>query len=280
MHSEFKKLPAVAFWGDFNVGKSALINALIHQPLLEVVRGESTPGFIFIANNGGDGQICWYRFDALTHDCSVFEQKAMIKWSLTNPTCASKHNRDIIVGYLPNLPFSRMVMVDSQGFSSARYDSDARDYLRDAPFEMLSVMVINCEYVGAKHSMEILKEIYESHPDRTVVALNGVDCLELDEILSLQKRTPKRLSTFGIQHVPPIYYLSAKLECERYQKGNQKYRESCKQAVIELCDIQFDRFRLFLYSWEAQHSTAKTLIVEQIQLLLHNHAISTEGIKG
>ena len=240
-------VPTAFFMGDFNVGKSTLINALLRREVLVTGREESHTLPVFVTRST-DGQA---QFAALPPEGSIDSRSHEEFLSIRR----AEHNER---GYtalgvrLPASPFSRMVLVDTAGMSSDDFESVEVADLADQG-AALFVVVTDIEYWSAKHTMDFIAFHHEIFGGALLIVANKADHLNVNEIRRIVAKAPTRLENYGVKPAPPFFALSARLEGARQNPQNE-YRNRVRPAVREQCDGGFDAFRVALYEFEAAHT--------------------------
>lgn len=236
-------LPFAFFIGDFNAGKSTLINALLRDEVLKTERRESHALPTFVCR----GESHAPQFSALPRDYKTAHRKSLSQFQgLRN----DETNTD---GYLalhaltPANPFSRMVLVDTAGMSS---DSASPPPEFSDTRHAMMVVVTDIEYWSSKHNLDLIAEYHEAFGGALMVVANKADHLNANEIKQVAGKAATRMEEYGIAPAPRFFALSARLESLRYA-GDDEYRRRTKPAVRAWCDAAFDAFRLALYEFEA-----------------------------
>ena len=240
--------PTALFMGDFNVGKSALINALLRRDCLSVSREEShaLPTFVTATSNAEPG------YAALPAEEGQPETKSYQDF------VGIRRDRNNDAGYvalaavLPKMPFNRLVLVDTAGLSSDMLESVEVPQL-NGEGEAMFVIVTDIEYWAAKHTMDFIAYHAEHFRGNLLVVANKADHLNADEIRRICDKAPKRMERYGITPAPPFFAVSARLENSRGLHPDE-YRKRTKRAVCELCDADFDALRVALYEFETAHA--------------------------
>lgn len=241
--------PMAVFLGDFNTGKSALINALLRRETLAVSREESRPLPTFITRSPRPqpSYAAWRREGAT--------DKSHPELLSIRRDTGNAEGYQALGAALPGIPFHRLILVDTAGTSSDCLESVR---LSGMPHQedLLMICVVDIEYWSAKHTMDFLAYHRGIFRDALLVAANKADHLNANEIRRLAERAPKRFEAYGISPAPPFIALSARLEAAR---GNlhHEYRNRVKREVRELCDAGFDALRLALYEFEASRCAAE-----------------------
>jgi GTP-binding protein EngB required for normal cell division len=237
--------PTVVFIGDFNVGKSALVNSLLRRETLLCGREETRglPTFLarsdrreaeYVAYHSGDGTLTPKSHEEFLN---------------------IHHERGNEAGYsalgagLPVTPFSNLVFIDTAGMSSDILDSTDVTHLADDD-NLLVVVVADIDYWAAKHTLDMIAAHRENYGHSLLVVANKADRLNYDEIRRISERAQKRMEAYGISPAPAFFALSARLEAARAQ-GDNEYRQRTKESVRECCAGGFDAFRVALYEFEA-----------------------------
>ncbi len=263
---------AAVFVGDFNVGKSLLINALLRANLLYTGREESRTLPTFVVRGDGD-RILHAAFTPKEPEpiLKTHEQFLSLRWD-----GRGERDYDAAAALAPEMPFRKLMLVDLPGGSSELRACAALPSMRALP-NVLFVVATSVEYWPARHTMELIAAHHELFAGRFVVAANMADLLNPDEIRRIRDKAARRMEAFGITPAPPFFTLSARLECAR-RIPNDEYRRRIKPEVRDLCDAGFDALRVALYEFEAlcdetpaaqnaahvfNHPAARALMAEQ-----------------
>ncbi len=240
--------PCALFMGDFNVGKSALINALLRRETLPACREESRalPTFLARAELSEAHFAAWKRGGegptSITH-----EEFLNIRRKAGNPD-----GFDALGALLPGTPFRSLVFADTAGMSADGFESPRLTLPTPRP-PVLLVVVTDIEYWSAKHTMDFIAHHQQVFGGSLLVAANKADHLNADEIRRLSDRARLRMEAYGIRPAPPFLPLSARLEAARGLQSNE-YRMRMKREVRDRCDAGFDALRVTLYEFEARHA--------------------------
>lgn len=241
--------PYAFFLGDFNVGKSSLINALVRREALVTSRRETRALTTYVSRgvsdepfyagwSGGKGGL-----EALGH-----EEFLGIRFDQNPRAFRALSTR------LPGLPFSRLTLVDTLGISSEIKDTVRVAALPGAENALL-VVVTDIEYWSAKHTMDLIQHHRSIFGENLLVVANKADHLNANEILRLSDKASQRFESYGIKPAPRFIAVSARLEAARLNTPNE-YRHRTKRDVRERCDAGMDALRVALYEFEAAHGAA------------------------
>jgi hypothetical protein len=240
--------PCAFFLGDFNVGKSLLINALLRRRAMGATREESHifPTFISRTNDAEAS------FSALLNQEGDAVEKTHEEFlSLRRETTQPPLYRAVAVR-LPKTPFLRLVLVDTAGTSSDTQESfEIKGLTRQD--EALMVVVTDIEYWSSKHNLDFIAYHQRVFGSSLMVVANKADHLNASDIKRICERAAQRMERFGISPAPPFFALSARLEIARGPQPDE-YRKRTKREVRMLCDSAFDAFRVALYEFEALHA--------------------------
>jgi len=247
--------PYALFMGDFNVGKSSIINALIRREALAVSRRETHCLPTFLARgHQDDSRYTGYRdgtTDALSHEDFLAARYD-----------ANARNYAALAARLPDLPFQNLTLVDTPGMSS-----DMRASIRIQSLEELEnallVVLADIEYWSAKHTMDFIAHHTALFRGNLLVVANKADHLNASEIHRLCDKASARLEGFGIRPAPRFFAVSARLESAR-TAGHVEYRQRTKREVRERCDAGFDALRVALYEFEAARAVTTPAPPESI----------------
>jgi GTP-binding protein EngB required for normal cell division len=240
-------VPTCVFIGDFNVGKSALINAIIREDLMPTAMEESTrfPALITRQARGDTG-----RFVAIRTDGTV-EPLTQRQFTLRARAAREESASTVaLLARVPAMPFGHIRLIDSPGLSSTSHHGWRG--LLDESEASLAVIVVDVEYWAAKHSMELLTQVQAAFANVALVA-NKADHLNRHEIARVCESAPKRLRAAGARRVP-VFTVSASLERGR-GFADDELRAMTKNPVLVACDSGFDALRLFFYEWESRFAS-------------------------
>jgi hypothetical protein len=238
-------LPAAVFVGDFNTGKSLLINALIRNNLLFTSREESLVPPVFISRGIGTEPICAGRPPGEQSPIPKSHVQFLGIRQLDEQPCEC----EALAAMIPDFPFRHFVLVDTPGASSEKNKSDIFPVYK-ALENTLFIVTTTLDYWPARHTMALIKEYHFRFPGRFVVVANMADQENADEIRRVRDKARRRMENNGIRPAPPFFALSARLELTR-RGPEDEYRNRIKKEVRELCDAGFDAFRVLLYEFEA-----------------------------
>lgn len=233
--------------GDFNVGKSSLINALVRREALVTSRRETRAVTTYVSRGTSDEPFYggWPGpgdgIDTLGHE----------EYLATRLDVNPKTYR-VLSARLPELPFSRLALVDTIGTSSEIKASVRLNALEDVS-QALMIVVTDIEYWSARHTMEFIQHHRGLMGDSFIVVANKADHLNASEIHRLCDKAASRMEQFGIKPAPRFFAVSARLESARSAGGNE-YRSRTKRDVRERCDAGMDALRVALYEFEARHA--------------------------
>ncbi len=243
------RVPCAFFMGDFNAGKSALINALLRKELLPAGREESRSlPTLIVRHEGG-----WADYAALSSEAGIVtcshEEFLGVRQGEGNPK-----GHLALAARVPGYPFNHLVLADTAGTSSDVLESVRLSGLEDADLGLM-VVVTDIEYWSAKHSMDFIAYHHELLHGEVLVVANKADHLNASEIRRISDRAAMRLESYGIRPAPRFFTVSARLEAARGAEHNE-YRNRTKREVRERCDAGFDALRVALYEFEAKHGAA------------------------
>lgn len=263
--ADHAELPGAIFAGDFNAGKSALINALIRREILFSARQEShtLPAFVgassqatpsYAAMTGSGGPVT-----AKTHDAFLGTRR--------DGNTGMAHNA--VAARVPGNPFGSLLLVDTAGTSTDTCKTVDYGHLT-APEKTLLILVTDIEYWSARHNMDAIAAHQETFGENLIVLANKADHLNAREIRRITEKAPQRMGDYGISPTPRFFALSARLESAR-REANNEYRNRTKPAVREACDAAFDAFRIALYEFEAAHAPG----IQTFEQMLHTRLASS-----
>lgn len=240
--------PCAFFLGDFNVGKSLLINALLRRRAMGATREESHifPTFISRSNDAEASFSALLRHEEATIEKTHEEFSSLRREDGQPPLFRAVGVR------LPKTPFLRLVLVDTAGTSSDSQESlQIKGLARQE--EALIVVVTDIEYWSSKHNLDFIAYHQRVFGSSLMVVANKADHLNASEIKRICERATQRMEHYGISPAPPFFALSARLEIARGPQPDE-YRKRTKREVRMLCDAAFDAFRVALYEFEALHA--------------------------
>lgn len=237
-------LPFAFFVGDFNSGKSTIINALLRDHLLRCDRQEShaLPTLIY---RGGQATA---QFGALPPDYKQLHRKSHSQFQTLRNDESNTNGYRALAAQTPASPFSRMVLVDTAGTSSDSTGALPPEF--GAVRHAMMVVVTDIEYWSSKHNLALIANYQESFGDAVLVLANKADHLNISEIERLHKKAAQRMEEYGISPAPRFFALSGRLESLRTDKDDE-YRRRTKPTVRAHCDAAFDAFRVALFEFEA-----------------------------
>ena len=239
--------PYALFMGDFNVGKSSLINALLRRETLVVSRRETRAVATYVSRGTSDEPFYGgWKESSSTIETLGHEEYLGIRLD------ANPKGYGALSARLPDLPFSRLALVDTVGMSS-EIKASVRINALDDVSQALMVVVTDIEYWSAKHTMQFIQHHRALLGDSLIVVANKADHLNASEIQRLCDKAAQRLEGFGIKPAPRFFAVSARLEAARGQQGNE-YRQRTKRDVRDRCDAGMDALRVALYEFEARHA--------------------------
>lgn len=233
------------FIGDFNVGKSSVLNALMRRNLLFTSREESRTPPVFMVRTG-DAKITYAGYNP--------DEKDFVEQSHAQFLSMRRHGRTecpftALSAQIPHFPFTGMMLVDTPGTSTEIQQQCLLP--KDAALEKsLVVLVTTVEYWAARHTLALITEYTERFAGRFLVVANMADQLNHGELLRIRDKAAKRIESLSQAAAPPFYIVSAKLEHAR-RDPDDEYRRRVKSEVRDLCDAGFDALRVALYEFEA-----------------------------
>ncbi len=237
-------IPCAFFMGDFNAGKSAMINALVRREVLPAGREESHALPTLLARGNSAGA----EYAALASNNEILslthEEFLEIRQVEGNPG-----GHRALAARMPGFPFQSLTLADTAGMSSDALETARVSGLNDAWLGFL-VVVTDIEYWSARHTMEFIAAHQDVFGAAMVVVANKADLLNAGEIRRVADRAAKRLEDFGIRPAPRFLPVSARLETARGAEHHE-YRARIKREVRDLCDAGFDALRVALYEFEA-----------------------------
>jgi len=235
--------PYAFFVGDFNVGKSSLINALVRREALVTSRRETRaiPSYVSRGLSDEPFYAGWKGPDAPLEALSHEE-------SLGTRLDHNPHGLRALSTRLPGVPFSRLTLVDTVGMSSEIKETVRLANMADVARGLL-VVVTDIEYWSAKHTMDFVLYHRNLFGENLIVVANKADHLNANEILRLSEKASQRFESYGIKPAPRFFPVSARLEAARHNLPNE-YRHRTKRDVRERCDAGMDALRVALYEFE------------------------------
>ncbi len=239
-------LPVAIIAGDYNVGKSLLLNALLRDNLLFTGREESRIPPILIA----PALVEETRYAAWNINAAEAAPKSHAQFLGLRGLDGTPCDYDALAALAPNMPFSRLVLVDTPGGSteareSALWPDDARNA------HAMIALVTDIEYWPARHTMRLIAEHQERYASHFIVVANMADHLNPEEIRRIRDKAARRMQTAGISPAPEFFAVSARLEMGR-RNPEDEYRRRIQREVRDLCDAGFDALRVALYEFEAK----------------------------
>jgi len=240
--------PCAFVVGDFNVGKSTLLNALLHREILHTSREEGRALPTFIGRNGDSCD----RFAALSLDGATVTPQTHDEFLRTRQEPGRAASAKALSVGCATSPFRELLLVDTSGMSSDTCESTEIAHL-DGQESSLLLVVTDIEYWASKHTMDFLAFHQEQFGDRLYLIANKADHLNASEIERIQAKAGQRMEDYGIDPAPRFFPLSARLEMTR-RTPRDEYRCRTKARVRELCDSGFDALRVALYEFEASQS--------------------------
>lgn len=244
------RAPCALFLGDFNAGKSTLINALLRRDALNTSREESRALPTFILRTDGPEAA----FAALGSDGTTIADKDHDEFMVIRQDRNNEPGYVALAGQFPSIPFRHLLLLDTAGLSSETAKMVDAARVTDAT-GMLLVVVTDIEYWNARHTMELIAGQQARFGDRLLVIANKADHLNAGEIRRIRDKAPGRMKSFGIAPQPRFFTVSSRLECARQAPQNE-YRHRTRPEVRDLCDAGFDALRVALYEFEAQHAVS------------------------
>lgn len=239
--------PCILFVGDFNVGKSSLINALLRRDALFTSREESRALPTFIAR-GERTEAC---FAALTNDHERVDEKGHDEFWDIRQDRNNEASYIALAAQFPSIPFSQLVLMDTAGASSDSCTTVDVTELA-CPERAMLLLVTDIEYWASRHTMEFIASHLPIFGDSLIVVANKADHLNGNDIRRICEKAPDRMKSFGIHRPPRFLAVSARLELARYA-AQSEYRHRTRREVRELCDAGMDALRVALYEFEASH---------------------------
>lgn len=235
--------PFAFFVGDFNTGKSTLINALLREAVLRTDRQESKALPTLVWRGGSSAP----SFGALAQD-NTFHRKSISQFHGLRQDESNAHGYSAAAVQAPACPFARLVLVDTAGTSSDSGLARAPEF--EAPRNALMVVVTDIEYWSSKHNLDLIANYQESFGGSLIVVANKADHLNMPEIDRVHRNAAHRMEEYGIHPAPRFFTLSARLEALRTDREDE-YRKRTKPAVRAHCDASFDALRVALFEFEA-----------------------------
>ena len=241
------RAPGALFLGDFGVGKSAVINALLRREALNTSREESMALPTFVTR--GDGSEA--AFAALGADGATIHEKDHDEFLVIRQDRNNEPGYLALAAHFPATPYRNLVLIDTAGTSSETARTVDVGRVKDTG-ALIMVVTTDIEYWNARHTMDFIAEQQERFGGHMLVAANKADHLNAHEIRRIREKAPARMRAFGITNPPPFFAVSARLESARHETQNE-YRHRTRHEVREMCDAGFDALRVALYEFEARH---------------------------
>jgi len=244
--------PCAFVVGDFNVGKSTLLNALVRREILHTSREEGRAVPTFIGRNGEAAD----RFAALGVDGAGVTSKSHEEFLRVRHEGGKAAPARALAAGCATSPFRDLLLVDTSGMSSDACESAEIANLA-TPESALLLVVTDIEYWASKHTMDFVAFHREIFGERLYIVANKADHLNGGEIERIRAKAAHRLEDYGIEPAPRFFTVSARLEAAR-RLPRDEYRSRTKPRVRELCDSGFDALRVALYEFEAAHCHRNT----------------------
>ena len=240
---------AALFVGDFNVGKSSVLNALMRRNLLFTSREESRTPPVFLTRSGEE---------TIAYSAYNPEEKTFTEQSHTQFLSTRRHGRtkcpfSALSVLVPQFPFTRLTLIDTPG-TSTEVAEDTLLPAGKAADKSLIVLVTTVEYWPARHTLALITDYAERFSGRFLVVANMADQLNHGDILRIRDKAAQRIESHSHVKAPPFYIVSAKLEFARRNQDDE-YRHRVKREVRDICDAGFDALRVALYEFEAKCQT-------------------------
>lgn len=236
---------AALFIGDFNVGKSSVLNAVMRRNLLFTSREESRTPPVFLTGTA-DETINYSGYNATEQD---FVEQSHAQFLSIRRHGRTKCPFSALAAQVPHFPFTRLLLVDTPGTSTEIQEQSPLP--QGATLEKsLVVLVTTVEYWALRHTLALITDYTERFAGRFVVVANMADQLNYKEILRVRDKASKRIEDLSQTAAPPFYIVSAKLERAR-RNPEDEYRQRVKRDVRDICDAGFDALRVALYEFEA-----------------------------
>lgn len=237
--------PCAYFVGDFNTGKSSLINALLHREVVPTSREESRALPTFVGRSVRKEAY----YGALAPGAPGVVAKTQEEFLALRRDRENPEGFTALGAHYPAIPFRNLQLVDSGGISGeAHHDPVA--YALPKPDAALLVVVTDIEYWASKHNMELIARNLPAFGGHLLVVANKADHLNLADIRKVCDKAAMRMEQYGISPAPRFFAVSARLEQTRRDPFNE-YRSRTKREVREHCDAGFDALRVALYEFEA-----------------------------
>jgi len=239
--------PHAILIGDFNTGKSTVVNALLKEDLVYTSRTESHSLPAFLGASAKGAPVYWRAGE----EGPVKTTRK--KWLSLRGTGAEAPEERALGMNASAHPFSSLILVDTPGLSG---DSQAHIDLNSlgADPDVLLVLVTDIEYWNARHTIELIGRHIDAFRDRLMLLGNKADHLNLDEITRIAAKARNRMERAGIADPPEFLPVSARLELARHTTEDDEYRHRTKRPVRQQCDWSFDQFRVRLYEFERRRS--------------------------
>jgi hypothetical protein len=239
------RAPGALFLGDFGVGKSAVINALLRREALNTSREESMALPTFVTR-GASSEAA---FAALGADGVTLHDKEHDEFLVIRQDRNNEPGYLALAALFPATPFRDLVLIDTAGTSSETARTVDVERVRHTG-DFIMVITADIEYWNARHTMDFIAAQQERFGGHMLLVANKADHLNAPEIRRIREKAPARMRAFGIANPPPFFAVSARLESARQETQNE-YRHRTRHEVREMCDAGFDALRVALYEFEA-----------------------------
>lgn len=236
--------PSAFFVGDFNTGKSAIINALLRREAVPTTREESRSLPTFLGRSARKEAY----FAALA-GADAIEPRTQEEFFAARQPIEGQPPCRALAGHYPAIPFRSLQLVDTGGISGEAHHDPRVLEVRE-PARALLVVVTDIEYWASKHNMALIARNLGVYGPNLLVVANKADHLNAADIRKVADKARLRMERHGVDPAPRFFTLSARLETARRDPFNE-YRNRTKRDVRELCDAGFDAFRVALYEFEA-----------------------------
>ena len=218
----------LAILGEFNRGKSTLLNALIGAELLPTSIIPLTSIVTYVAHGGEPGATVELA-DGRSHEIEL-DQLAAHTTERGNPD-NEKRVRRVTIRFPSPVLRAGLRLIDTPGIGSV-HDASTATTLELLPRLDAALFLMSATHPASKQELEFLRQV-RPHLDKLFFVLNKVDLVgaaEREESLAFCSRVIRRaLETEDLR----IYPISARAALEARLRGDTTAREVSGLAVLE-----------------------------------------------